>query len=301
MKKLLLVVLSLIAPLAARAEPLRVCATVPDLGDLVREIGGAEVEVTVFAKGVEDPHFVEARPSFIRALNRADLFIQVGLELDVGWAPVLLQNANNPRVQPGQPGFLDASRVIAPMDVPQGVVDRSMGDVHPGGNPHYLVDPRNGLKVADLIRDRLGELRPEQRAAFDARAAGFRSRLETARQAGLDQLKPLAGTSAVADHNMWPYFADCYGIEVAAFLEPKPGMPPTTRHLQDVIALMKRDGVRLVLASPYYDPRHAKFVSAQTGARIVPLAHQVGSRPGADTYLEMIAYNVRQLAEAIAP
>ena len=136
-------------------KPLKVCATVPELGSLVREIGGNQVAVTVFAKGTENPHFVEAKPSLIKELSQADLYVQMGLELEVGWAPVLLQNASNGKVLQGARGYLDASTVINPMDIPSGTIDRSMGDVHPYGNPHYLTDPLNGLKVAALIRDKL--------------------------------------------------------------------------------------------------------------------------------------------------
>src|SRR5918994_716402 len=159
------------------ARPLQVAATVPELGSLVRAIGGDQVTVTVFAKGTEDSHFVEAKPSFIKTLSQVDLFIQIGMENEAGWAPVLLQNARNSRVLPGARGFVDASAAIVPLDVPTGQVDRSLGDVHPAGNPHYLLDPVNGLKVARLIRDKLIELRPERRPSFAQRYAAFRQRL----------------------------------------------------------------------------------------------------------------------------
>ena len=161
-------------------SPLKACATVPELGSLVKEIGGNQVVVTVFAKGTENPHFVEAKPSFIKDLSQADLFVQLGLEMELGWAPGLLQNATNGRVLPGAPGFLDASAAITPLEIPTGTVDRSLGDVHPYGNPHYLADPLNGLKVAALIRDKLTELRPGQKAYFQERYQTFRQKLGTA-------------------------------------------------------------------------------------------------------------------------
>lgn len=284
---------------SSQAEPLRVCATVPDLGDLVRRVGGDEVSVTVFAKGTDDPHFLDAKPGFIRDLSRADLYVEVGLELEVGWAPVLLQNARNARVLPGQPGHLDASAAIAPLEVPTGQVDRSMGDVHASGNPHYLVDPECGRAVARLVRDRLVVLRPEAADGFRQRYDAFEQELREAEGRWRGALEKAQGTSVVVDHNMWPYFARRYGLDVVAYLEPKPGLPPTTRHLADVVQTMKQRQVGLVLASPYFDTRHADFVARATGARIVPLAHQVGARPGVDTYLDLINYNVEQLRAAL--
>jgi ABC-type Zn uptake system ZnuABC Zn-binding protein ZnuA len=316
-------------------QPLRVAVTVPDLGSLVREIGGDQVAVTVFVKGTEDFHSVEAKPSFIKTLSEADLFIQMGMEMELGWAPVLLQNARNAKVLPGARGFLDASTVISPLEVPSGPVDRSMGDVHPAGNPHYLVDPISGLRVARLIRDKLIELRPERQKAFDERYANFRQRLGAALvgealakkydveklallfEAGKlgDFLKgqgeesllggwfalmlPYQGAKAVADHNTWPYFARRFGIVVIGFLEPKPGLPPTTKHLNELIESMRAQGVKVILASPYFDPRFAQFVAERTGAQVVSMAHQVGARPGTNDYISMIDYDVRQLAGAL--
>jgi zinc/manganese transport system substrate-binding protein len=317
------------------ARPLQVAATVPELGSLVREIGGDQVTVTVFAKGTEDSHFVEAKPSFIKVLSQCDLYVQMGMELEMGWAPVLLQNARNGRVLPGTRGYLDASTAITSLDVPTGPVDRSMGDVHPAGNPHYLLDPVNGLKVARLIRDKLIELRPERRHAFEQRYDAFRQRfgialvgetlaqkydpeklaildeagkladfLKTQGDAGqlggwLGVLRPYHGAKVVADHNLWPYFARRFGLSVVAFLEPKPGLPPTTKHLNEVIELMRAQRITVVLANPYFDPRAAQLVAQQTGARLVKMAHQVGARPGTDDYLQMVDYNVRQLAAAL--
>lgn len=318
------------------SKPLQVCATVPDLGELAREIGGDQVIVTVFAKGKEDPHFLEAKPSFIKALSQADLFIQVGMELEAGWVPVLLQNARNGRILPGAIGYLDASRVIIPLEAPAAPVDRSMGDVHPMGNPHYLLDPLNGLRAARMIGEKLGELLPEKKSFFEERYQTFYSKIgrtmvgeRLAQMYPLEELAilfeenklgvflnkegkgillegwlgrmlPFFGKKVVADHNLWPYFARRFGIVVAGFLEPKPGISPTTKHLQMIIERMKAEGIQLLFGSPYFDIRHAQFVSRNTGAKIIPLAHQVGSRPGTDHYLSMIDYNVRQISEGFS-
>jgi zinc/manganese transport system substrate-binding protein len=320
---------------SAQQEPLRVAATTPELGSLAREIGGEQVTVVVFAKGTEDAHFVEAKPSFIKELSQVDVYIQAGMDLEVGWAPVLLQNARNSKVLPGAPGYIDASTVITPLEVPTGPIDRSMGDVHPAGNPHYLTDPLNGLRVAELLRDTFSAVRPAHQAFFAERYTAFRTRLgaalvgetlaqkydvaklallfehgrlaaflqsqhETPLLGGwLGRLMPYAGTKVVADHNLWPYFAQRFGLTLRGFMEPKPGVPPTTRHLQALVQAMQAEKVGIILTSAYYDPRHAQFLVQHTGAKIVPMAHQVGARPGTDDYLSMIDYDVRQLVAAL--
>ncbi len=320
---------------SAQARPLAACATVPQLGSLVEEVGGEQVTLTVFAKGTENPHFVVPKPSFIKALSVCELYVEIGLELEVGWAPPLLHNARNGRILPGGPGYVDASTVIAPLEVPRGPVSRARGDVHPLGNPHYLTDPLNGLRVARLLRDRLSTLRPGQAAYFAARYTAFRQRvgvalcgaalaaaydcaqlavlarhgrlaefLERQGQAAelggwLGRLQPHAGRKLVADHNVWAYFADLFGFDLIAHLEPIPGIPPTTSHLRTVLALIKAHEVPAVLTVAYYDPRYARFVADHSAAVIVPMASKVNARPGTAHYLEMVGYNVEQLAAAL--
>jgi ABC-type Zn uptake system ZnuABC Zn-binding protein ZnuA len=314
---------------------LHVVATVPELGSLAREVGGDRVAVTVFAKGTEDPHFIEAKPSFIKILSQADVYIQIGMDMEIGWAPTLLQQARNANVVPGAPGHVDASTVIEPLEVPTGPVDRSMGDIHAFGNPHFLLDPVQGLRVARLMRDRLSAIRPEHAAYFETRYTAFRQRLGTAlvgealaRKYDVEKLAllsehgrlraflqtqgeeallggwlgrmtPYEGAKAVADHNIWSYFARRFRVNVIGFMEPKPGVPPSTQHLQALIKTMRAEGVRLILASAYYDPRHARFLAQNTGARVVEMANQVGARAGADNYLHMVDYNVRQFLTAL--
>lgn len=316
-------------------EPLNVVATVPELGSLVREVGGDQVSVTVFAKGTEDPHFVEAKPSFVKVLSQADVFVQIGLSMEIGWAPVLLQQARNRNIVPGAPGYLDASTVIAPLQVARGPVDRSMGDVHPEGNPHYLLDPVQSLKVARLIRDTLSALKPSHKADFAARYMTFHQRLgaalvgetladkydveklsrladhgklesflqsqgEAALLGGwLGHMQPYRGTKVVADHNQWAYFTRRFGLEIDGVMEPKPGLPPTTRHLRALINTIQRDGVRLILLGAYFDPRHARFLAEHTDAKLVNMAHQVGARPQAKDYFRMMDYNVQQIQTAL--
>ncbi|MFZ2446812.1 MAG: metal ABC transporter substrate-binding protein [Syntrophobacteraceae bacterium] len=334
-----LLLLSMLARTGAVAqgttEVLQVCAAVPDLGELAKEIGGNKVSVAVFTKGPEDPHFLDAKPGLIKILSRADLLIEVGMELEVGWLPVLRKNARNGRVLMGEKGHLDASTAVTPLDVPTGVIDRSMGDVHPSGNPHYLVDPLSGIKVARLIRDKLIELRPRDAQYFNDRYAAFREKMGTAMVGGnlaarydfeklallyqhgklgpflkeqkeeallggwLGLMLPYHGTRAVADHNLWPYFARTFGISVVGFFEPKPGVPPTTKHLGELIAIMQKEDVRIILKTPYFDPKPADLVAQKTGARIVPMVHQTGALKGTDDYLAMVNHNVEQVANAL--
>jgi ABC-type Zn uptake system ZnuABC Zn-binding protein ZnuA len=323
----------LVAGGPVRGAELQVCVTVPDLGSIARAVGAEAVEVIEFAKGPEDAHFVEAKPSFVKALSRADLYVQSGLDLEVGWAPALLQQARNARVLPGAAGYLDVSTGIAPLEVAATAVDRSMGDVHPRGNPHYLADPLSGLRAARAIRDKLAELRPDGAAVFQqgyatferaviaalvgdelARRASGEQLAQLVEQGGLEEfaaaqgvalggwlgrMHPFDGRAVVADHNLWPYFARRFGIDVAGFMEPKPGVPPTTKHLGELVALMQARGVRVILAASYYDPRHARVLAERTGARVVEMAQQTRARPEARDYLAAIDYNVRQVAAAL--
>ncbi len=331
----LFVVTLVFTPSLLYAQPLRACATVPELGSLLNEVGGDRVTVTTFAKGTEDAHFVEAKPSFIKALSLCDVYAQIGMELEIGWAPVLLREARNGKVLPGAPGYIDAATAITPLDVPTAAIDRSMGDVHPFGNPHFLLDPLNGLKVANLLRERLSGIQPASAAYFAERYAAFRRRLGVAMvgetlaakyefeklallfarshlgdfltsqgDAGhlsgwFALMNPYRGVQVVMDHNVWSYFTERYGLQIAGSLEPKPGIPPTTAHLSAIIQRMKANQIPVVLTTAYYEPRYARLVSENTGAKIAAMAHQVGAQPGTEDYVSMSDYNVRQLARVL--
>jgi ABC-type Zn uptake system ZnuABC Zn-binding protein ZnuA len=319
----------------AAAEPLRVFATVPDLAALAREVGGDRVETFSAVAGTEDPHFAEAKPSYIKELSRADVYLSVGMELEIGYADNLLLNARNAKVLPGTPGNVVAADAITPLDVPAGSISRAMGDVHPLGNPHFLVDPVAGVAVAELIRQRLSEVRPADASYFAERTAAFRAevgrrlvgdvlnqkydgiklamlaqqnRLEeflarqgdTASLAGwLGQLAPYRGAKVVDDHPIWSYYARTFGLTIVDHLEPKPGIQPTTTHLKEVIERMNAEHVGVLVKTAYYDPRHARFVAEATGARVAELAHQVGALPHAASYLDMVDTNVRTTLRAL--
>jgi len=315
-----------------------VCATVPGLGDLAHEIGGDKIEVITFVKGSEDPHFVTPRPAFIKDLARAEVFIQNGLQQEVGWAPPLLQSSRNKKVQPGGRGYIDASRVIKPLEIPNGPISRSEGDVHPGGNPHYLLSPINGLKIARYLKSHFSYLWPKDKRYFEQRYDDFAYRFgkmligETLaakyKDIQLDQLmllkhegmltaylkqegefdslggllalvEPYQGTKLIDDHPMWVYFCKDYGFEVIGHLEPKPGLQPTPSHVAKVVKQVRSEGVKAVLANAYYDPRHARFVEMHTDAKVAKMSHQVGAREFAKSYLEMCRYNVREMVRVL--
>lgn len=319
----------------ARAEPLRVFTTVPDLAALAREVGGDRVTTFSAVAGTEDPHFAEAKPSYIKELSRADVYLSVGMELEIGYADSLLRNARNAKVLPGTPGNIIAADAITPLDLPTRPISRAMGDVHPLGNPHFLVDPLAGVAVAELIRQRLSDLRPADASYFAERTSAFRSEVGRrlvgdvlnqkydgtklallARQnrlqeflatqgdrdslAGwLGQLAPYRGAKVVDDHPIWSYYARTFGLTIVDHLEPKPGIQPTTTHMKNVIERMKAEHVGVLIKTAYYDPRHARFVAEATGARIANLAHQVGALPHTQTYLDMIDTNVRATLRAL--
>jgi ABC-type Zn uptake system ZnuABC Zn-binding protein ZnuA len=321
---------------AQDVEPLRICATTADLGSLCRQVGGARVEVTVFAHPGDDPHSLEARPSMVRKLHDAHALVLTGLQLEAGWLPVLLNQSRNGRVLRGAAGHIDASTAIRPLAVPAGVVERSQGDVHALGNPHYLLDPIAGLEVARLLAARFAALRPEDAERFAANFEAFRAELAAAlvgpklaakydaeklavlAEAGrldsflaeqgdaealggwLAAARPLRGAKFAGDHDLYPSLARRFGLVEVALLESLPGVPPSTRHLADVIRRMRQDKVQLLLSAPYFDRRHAELVARQTGARIAALAHQCGARPSTPSYLELIDYNVAQLVAAMA-
>lgn len=324
----------LAAMLSAHAgEPLNACATTTDLGDLLRAVGGEDVAVTVFARGGDDPHAVEPRPGFAKALARAELLVSVGMELEIGWLPVVVGQSRNPRLADGQPGHLVAATAIVPLGLPTGTVDRSHGHVHAAGNPHFLADPVCGVQVAKALAQRLGQLRPAIAAACVARhrafALGVAERLvgaELLRRVGedrlitaleTDDLAPLlreapdlggwlgrlrgaAGARLIADHDLWPYLARRFAMQVVGYLEPRPGVPPTPRHLAGLVEQARSLGVRAIITVPYSDRRSAQVVASEAGIPVVVLAHQVGAIPEASDWLAMLGLNVDRLAAVLA-
>ena len=283
---------------AQAASKIRVVATTTDLKALTEAVGGKLVDVDALARGTQNPHDLEVRPSLMVKVRQADLLIMNGLELDQ-WAEVVVQGANNPNVIPGAPGRVDASRGVPLLEVPQTRVDRSMGDVHPVGNPHYTADPGMAPTVTANILAGLGRIAPEHRSTFERNRDEFLARLEQALAGWSAELAPFKGAKVVVDHNMWPYFLTRFGLVQGGSIEERPGIPPTPMHLTRLIALMKEDKIRVILTVTWGDQKLAARVAQETGAKTVVAAPAVGAVKGSDGYLETIDYNVKAIAQAM--
>ena len=259
----------LLALPARAAAPLRVVATLPDLAALAREVGGDQVRVVGMALPSQDPHFVDARPSLVLDLARADLLLLAGLDLEIGWLPVLVTGSRNARIQKGAAGYLDCSTFVQVLEVPSGPIDRSMGDIHPGGNPHYLLDPRQGLAVARGISARLAALDPDNGELYAAHLARFEQHLQADMARWEQDAAPLRDLSVIAYHRSLVYLADWLGLRVMGELEPKPGIPPTPAHLAQVLLQARAQGVRLLIQERYYPSTTAQGVAQKAGIPLV--------------------------------
>ncbi len=294
--------LSLPSPCSPRgaqaADKIRVVATTTDLKSLTEAVGGDLVEVDALARGNQNPHDLEVRPSLMVKVRRADLLVTNGLELDQ-WAEVVVQGANNPNVIPGAPGRIDASQGILVLEVPTGRVDRSMGDVHPVGNPHYTLDPGMAPAITANILEGLARAAPQHRPAFEHNRQEFLGRLDQAMARWTTMLGPFKGTRVIVDHNLWVYFLTRFGLVQAGSIEERPGIPPTPGHLTKLIAAMKDERIRILLAAPWSDQKLAERVAREAGAKVVPMASGVGAVKGADTYLDTIDYNVKAVAQGL--
>jgi ABC-type Zn uptake system ZnuABC Zn-binding protein ZnuA len=302
MRRPFLVCLSLllvIALPAAAAGKLSVITTTEDLASLAREVGGDRISVEALARGYQDPHVVEPKPSFILKLNKADLLIVVGRELEIGWLPALITQSRNPKLQPGGLGHLDASLNVRILDVPTGQVTRAMGDVHPQGNPHYWLDPGNGRRIAQSIQKKLSEMSPGDAAYFAGRYADFDRRLAEAEKRWDSQMAPYKGLKIVTYHRSWPNFAERFGLDVVGYIEPRPGIPPSPGHTLDLIREMKRLGVKIMFVEPYFDLKTPNAVSRDTGARVLVMAPAVGGEKQITDYITLFDYDINLVITAI--
>jgi zinc/manganese transport system substrate-binding protein len=293
-----LVALGLWAGGVEAADKVHVVATTTDLKALTEAVGGNLVEVDALARGNQNPHDLEVRPSLMVKVRRADLLVMNGLELDQ-WVEVVVQGANNPRVVPGAPGRVDASAGILVLEVPRSRVDRSMGDVHPVGNPHYTVDPGLAPAVTANILEGLTRVAPQNRAAFERNREQFLARLDEAMARWSAALAPFKGAKVIVDHNMWPYFLTRFGLIQAGSVEERPGIPATPAHITQLIAYMKGDKIKVIISVPWADYKLSEFVAQEAGAKVVLVANAVGALKGTDTYLDTIDYNVRTVAQAL--
>lgn len=279
----------------------KVVTTTEDLAAIAREVGGDKVEVTALVKGYQDPHFVDAKPSYLIKLQRADLFIEIGRDLEVGWAPSLLNSARNPNILTGAPGFLDASVQVPILEIPTGQVSRAQGDVHPFGNPHYWLDPKNGKFIADAIEEKLSNLSPADAGYFHSRLEDFKNRLGIALSGWEKKAQELGlpGTQVVAYHKSWSYFAKRFGLEVVDFVEPRPGIPPSPQHIQSLMARMKSGNVKLMIVDPYFDLKLPQKIAQDADARLAVLPTSVGAEKDIQSYFDLFDRQLKIIEQTL--
>ena len=291
-------VLFLTRDAAARVQ---IVASLPDFGAIAEEIGGDKVNVVSLAKGYQDPHFVDAKPTYVTKLNKADLLIYNGLDLEIGWLPPLITGSRNSKIASTDArGRLDASTAIRQiLEVPTAKIDRSMGDIHPMGNPHYLLDPRNGVPVAAAITGRLKEIDPENSSYYEENYNNFVSRLKSKIQEWDRELAPYKGTEIVSYHKNLEYFSEWAGFKEVGFIEPKPGIPPSPSHVAELINQMKSTDVKLVIASNYYPQKTGALIAEKTGTVFLSIPTSVGGEDNIKTYTDLFDVIVGNITSAL--
>lgn len=300
MKKVFLI-LSTIAfsllSVTAHAQ-IRVVTTLPDLASITRYVGGNQVDVFAIAKGYQNPHFVDPKPSYIVKLSRADMFVTVGLDLEIGWAPQLVQSSRNNKIQKGNSGYVDASEGISLLQVPA-TTSREEGDIHIYGNPHYWLDPVRGKQIAETIYHHLSDISPENEANFRRNLESFKKELDQRLEEWMQKMKPYRGTEIIAYHNEWVYFEERFGLQIVDFLEPKPGIPPTPSQLVSVINRVQNNDIPVLINSPYFSSKSPDVVARNTDIEIVKLATMTGGYDEIENYFDLFDYNVNTLVEAL--
>jgi len=279
---------------------LRVVTSLQDLAAIADAIGGDRVETFALAKGYQDPHFVDAKPSFILKLSRADLLIVAGLELEIGYLPPLIDQSRNAKIHPGNPGYLDASIGCDILQRPTQVVTRAMGDVHPYGNPHYWTDPENGRVIARAVAAKLDEIDPAGKATYDRNLEAFEAALNVKEREWDAKMAPYAGTKVVTYHESWPNFAKHFKLDIVGTVEPKPGIPPSPTHTLEIIDLIQRDKVPVILVEPYFDTKTPNYIADKTGARVVMFYPSVGGIPAIKDYFRLFDVDVDAFVAAMS-
>lgn len=292
--------ISLLIFLAAPASAaLKVVTSTTDLADIAGSIGGAYVNAESITLGPQDPHYVQAKPSYMVKLSRADLLVSVGLELEVGWLPSLIQGARNPAILPGRPGFLEAASAITPIEVPSGAVDRSQGDIHPLGNPHFWLDPENGKKIAARLAGKLGELDAEHKQVFNDNLKRFDGRIGAALKRWQAALAPFKGDKVVSYHRTFNYLLKRFGLRSIGYVEERPGIPPGPSHAAELIRLMRAEGVKVLLHEQYFDRKTSDLIASKASAEVVVLPTSVGGVPTAKNYEALIDHIVQSMVKAL--
>jgi ABC-type Zn uptake system ZnuABC Zn-binding protein ZnuA len=297
--KLISLTLALLAAASPAHAKLNVVATITDFGAIAQEVGGDKVKVTSIAKGTEDSHFVDARPSFVRVLNQADVLIEGGAELEIGWLPPLVNGARNTRILSDAPGHIVLGRFIRLSEVPTGPLDRSMGDVHPLGNPHFWLDPANGKIIARVLADVFSKVDPSNAAAYQANLANFSGRLDKKIADWSKALEPYRGAKVVSYHKSFDYLFDRFGFRLVGTIESKPGIEPSPAYINGLIQRLKGAGVSLVIVEPYRPRKTPEYVAQSIGARLVIMPEKVEGNPKVKDYISLFDYDVSAITEAL--
>jgi len=293
-----LTIIALLCAAQVHAAKIRVVATLTDLADLTRNVGGDYVEVRSLATGIEDTHGVPMKPSFVPLLNRADLVVLVGFDCEHAFLPALLEASKNPKVQPGHPGYVDCAKDIRPVDVPKST-DHSEGDVHPYGNPHYTLDPVLMKSAVQTICKALISVAPEHQAEFVKNRDAYLAKLDAKIAGWQAALAPFKGTKFVSYHEHWPYFAERFGLKYFGTIELKPGIDPTAKHIEELVSAMKAEHVPIVVREPQFPEKVPALIAKQTGAKLVKLPIMPGGVPDTDTYIAEMDYIVHAFVEAL--
>jgi ABC-type Zn uptake system ZnuABC Zn-binding protein ZnuA len=294
----LIVALAVAASVGGAEQKLRVVTTITDLTELARAVGGDLIEADTLTRGKQNAHEAEIRPTMMLKLRRADVLIENGLELDA-WADVAVTGANNANIVRGSAGRIDISRGLPILEVPTVRVDRSMGDVHPLGNPHYSLDPGFAPTITQNIVDGFSRLAADSRPTFERNRRAFLGQLDEAMTRWTKTLEPFRGAKVIVYHPQWIYFLNRFGLVQAATLEDRPGIPASPGHLVRVIQQMKTERIKVIIVEPWNDLRLAERVAQEAGAKAIVLASMVGGVKGADSYIAAIDYNVNELSKAL--
>jgi ABC-type Zn uptake system ZnuABC Zn-binding protein ZnuA len=281
-----------------KAGAIKVVTTLPDFKSITELIGGDKVSVSSIATGYQNPHFVDPKPSYIIGLSKADLFVTVGLDLEIGWSPQLLASSRNSKIQKGSPGYVDASVNIPLLQVPSSV-NRAEGDIHIYGNPHYWLDPMNGKIIARNIADGLERIDPSNKNFYETNLKNFDNQIDSKMKEWLTKMAPYKGTKLIAYHNEWVYFETRFGLKIVDFLEPKPGIPPTPSQLVKVINEIKANNIKVIISSPYFTTSSSDVVAKQTGAKELTLATSVGAFSSIKNYFDLFDYDISQLTSIL--
>lgn len=288
----------LVAGLCPAASKLNVVTSTEDLAAIGREIGGDHITIDSIAKGYQDPHFVEPKPSFLLKLRNADVLAVVGLQLEIGWLPPLITQSGNSKIQVGNKGYFDVSTACEILELPAGIVTRADGDVHPLGNPHYWLDPENGRRIGRAMKDKFSELQPADAAYFGQRLKEFEQRLTDSEKRWDAEMAPFKGRKVVTYHRSFPNFAKRFGLNIVDYVEPKPGIPPTPTHTLELINKMKQENVKLILVEPYFDMKTPNSVAQQVGGTALVLLPSVGGEKQVQTYFQLFDYDINLLMTA---